>query len=661
MYMEWDQFFLKKDEWQRESFEMIKNDLICTKNNRFVRYENTKETHLVTIYGKSQVGKTTLILNMIGLKPERFSEVYETLRAGVPRGNSSTSTAIIYSKSTNNQYGFALTSINSITREIQHYDKKGMIIQLDNIRQQVENNIVSSNNILYVYIPKKYFIHDSTTDSISIMDMPGIESRNHREDIHVQSLMTKFIPISSVCIIACRSNEIQSLETLVLPNHMEWKNMEHRFILVITHAYNDGTTKQYFITRTAKHTSNFYDYVNDSYKKEIRKILGENNRTEVYPIDVGDSLTKLCNDEIKNKNDRKEIIDTKDRVLADLRKSIIGHKGEKLKSALMDLKIIIKNYGEDEIQRIDNEITDLNTKKWHKNNMINCTIRDIEKLSDEYSEQEELVSEIKELERISDQFKSLLSSGISELYSKTKRYILKETLYSSGKDGDIYLKDNKQDTLSFMRDFIFVSVEHFIKNLNDNIRKTNIDIILNPGDIEMKAYEFILEEQNSIYPKKQSFFSKKEKVSLKSLETICNKIQENINIYFKKNYTEKYINEIKTIINEKKQEINRISAIIRKFEHKKHKYQMEIITLESEILELHKVKKDIEQKREQDLNTLNTYLEYAKKAYIKQRNNIVLQINETRNTAYKFLLILFLGVLDKDYQKVTGGIHENDN
>lgn len=55
------------------------------------------------------------------------------------------------------------------------------------------------------------------------------------------------------------------------------------------------------------------------------------------------------------------------------------------------------------------------------------------------------------------------------------------------------------------------------------------------------------------------------------------------------------------------------------------------------------------------------YLEYAERAYIEQRNNVIQQINESKSADDKLLLILFLGVLDKDYQKVTGGIHENGN
>lgn len=657
--MEWNQLFLKKEDWQRKTFEMIKNDLISARDNRFVRYDNTEENHLVMIYGKSQVGKTTLILNMIGLKPECFSEVYETLRAGVPRGNSSTSTAIIYAKSINKQYGCALSSINSLSsKDTQYYDKKGMIGHLEKIRQQVENNRVPPNSILFIYIPKNCFIQDSTADCISIMDMPGIESRNHKEDIHVQNLMTKYIPISSVCIIACRSNDIQSLESLVLPSHLEWKRMEHRFILVITHAYNDGSTKQYFKTSPSNRNRNFYDYVVDAYTQEIRKILGEKNQTEVYPVDVGDTLTRLCSEEIKSDNDRKEIIETKDRVLANLRKSIIGQKGERLKTALMDLDVIIKHYGEDEIQRIDEEILVLDSKIKDKNKLIERTSHDIDKLSGEDSEQDELLSEIEELKKISGHFSSLLYSCVSNLSSQTKQYILENSLFKK-KSNDDYLKDKEQKALIFMRTTISDSVELYIQKLNKLIGQADIDIILNSAQIQTEADSYILEEHNSIYPPKK-VFHQNEKVSLESIEAICISIQGSINKHLN-TYVNNCISEIGNLISDKNQQINRISSSIKQQEGKIQKYWSEIKSLENKIKELRSSKDEIEQKKTQDQQTLAMYLHYAKQAYIEQRNNVINQINKSKSADDKLLLVLFLGLLDKDYQKVTGGIYESSN
>ncbi len=658
--MEWNQLFLKKEDWQRKTFEMIKSDLISAKDNRFVRYDNTEENHLVMIYGKSQVGKTTLILNMIGLKPDCFSEVYETLRAGVPRGNSSTSTAIIYARSVNEQYGCALSSINALSsKDTQYYDKKGMISHLEKIRQQVENNSVPPNSILFIYIPQNYFIQDSTADSISIIDMPGIESRNHKESIHVQNLISKYIPISSVCIIACRFNEIQSLETLTLPNHLDWKRMEHRFILAITHAYNDGTTKQYFRTTPSKRSCNFYDYVVDEYTKEIRKILGAKNQTEVYPIDVGDTLTRLCNEEIKIDSDRKEIIETKDHILANLRKSIIGHKGERLKSALMDLDVIIKHFGEEEIQGIDKEINELNEKINNKNNLIKDRERNIEKLKVEESEQNELISEIEELENASEQVNSLMDSCVSNLSMQIQKYISKNNLYKKKSSGE-YLKDKEQKVLYEMREIVSGSVEQYIKKLNNSISQADLNFFLDSAKMHEEADKFILEQQNGIYPPSQGLFSKKEKVFLKSVEVKCVSIQESINNQFN-TYVKKCISEIKNQICVKRQNINHISSLIKQENDKRQKYSSEIKTLKEQIEELQDFKKDIKQKKTQDQKTLELYLQYAERAYTEQRNSIIQQINKTKSVDDKLLLILFLGVLDKDYQKVTGGINENGN
>lgn len=646
--MEWNQLFIKKEDWQRKTYEMIKNDLISARDNRFVRYDNTKDNHLVMIYGKSQVGKTTLILNMIGLKPECFCEVYETLRAGVPRGNSSTSTAIIYAKSLNEQYGCVLASINDISsKETQYYNKKEMICNLENIRNKVENNKMSPDNILFIYIPKNYFIQDYTSDSLSIMDMPGIESRNHKEDIHVQNLMTKYIPVSSVCIIACRANNIQSLESLELPNHLEWKRMEHRFILVITHAYNDGSTKQYFKTSPSDRKVNFYDYVVDAYTQEIRKILGTKNQTEVYPIDVGDTLTRLCNEEIKSDNDRKEIIETKNKVLEDLRKSIISHKGEKLKYALKDLDVIIKHYGEEEIQRIDCEISSFTSKVIDKNDLLCQTEQDIANLRDEDCIQDE----IEELKEYSNQFSSLLFC-ISNFSSQIIQYIIDNSLYKTKKNNN-YLKDNEQNVLSYMRTIVSNSVEPYIEKLNKLIGLAGINISLNSALIQIETDAFIFEKENSIYPPKKGLFSKREKVYLQNMDSICVSIQENINEYLNA-YVNNCISIIINHISDKQIQKNKINYLIKQKEENKQKYHAEIEALKKNIEELKRNMEDIKWKKEQDQQTLSMYLQYAKHAYVEQRNSVINQINKSNNTDDKLLLIVFLGLLDKDFQIVTG-------
>lgn len=78
-----------RETWQNNTIEEIKKKVIykpkSLKNSRVGE-------KLVAIYGPPQIGKTTLILCLIGIAPEFQKKVYNDIRAGVPRGNSSTST-----------------------------------------------------------------------------------------------------------------------------------------------------------------------------------------------------------------------------------------------------------------------------------------------------------------------------------------------------------------------------------------------------------------------------------------------------------------------------------------------------------------------------------------------------------------------------------------
>ena len=110
-----------RETWQNNTIEEIKKKVIykpkSLKNSRVGE-------KLVAIYGPPQIGKTTLILCLIGIAPEFQKKVYNDIRAGVPRGNSSTSTAIIYHQIDADLYGvkYGESVLNYV--QIQNYKRK---------------------------------------------------------------------------------------------------------------------------------------------------------------------------------------------------------------------------------------------------------------------------------------------------------------------------------------------------------------------------------------------------------------------------------------------------------------------------------------------------------------------------------------------------------
>ena len=109
------------------------------------------------------------------------------------------------------------------------------------VRMKVEVDS-ASKDILHIYIPQKYFSKKVINEAgLNIVDLPGDGSRNIKEKSHVDAMINKYMALATVNIIACKANEIQSLETLKLPINVDWKNLPHKYIVVITNSYGLGT------------------------------------------------------------------------------------------------------------------------------------------------------------------------------------------------------------------------------------------------------------------------------------------------------------------------------------------------------------------------------------------------------------------------------------
>lgn len=93
-------------------------------------------------------------------------------------------------------------------------------------------------------------------------------------------------------------------------------------------------------------------------------------------------------------------------------------------------------------------------------------------------------------------------------------------------------------------------------------------------------------------------------------------------------------------------------------QHAMQEWHKNIGELEQQIDSLYQAKMDIQRRQQLDRETLDLYASHAKQAYLEQREEVVGQINSSLDAHDKLLLILFLGLLDQDYQKVTGGTYE---
>ena len=473
-----DRLFLDKYDWQKDAFNRIKSQLLSVWDNPFVQYNYTAATHLVCVYGKSQVGKTTLILNMIGLKDDDDSkrDVSEVLRGGIAHGNSSTSTAIIYSQSESDDlYGVRIETLEGKELSVVEYcTSDGMLQKLQSIRNDVEKNLFSNKAILHISIPKKYFSSSDTDNKISILDLPGVESRNILERAHVESLMNRYIPLSSVCIIACTSNEIKSLKKLELPNNIDWKNLPHRFFVVITRSYSAGNIKSYFNKpHKEREPKLFSDFLRNEYKPELSKIFGKDYKTKIFLLDMGDSFVRLCND-LKNKKDRSELTETRDCYLSSLRKSILSSKGNSLYSCIKELRTIVNKIEENKII----QLKEIGKKKEEKKNQIVNGIEKLKNRRNNYCDRnQEVESAIKRLENLNETIqKELLDEAkffSNDLIKKIKEEIEKKSLLKE-KNGTIYFYDKDKECLKVIQNYLMAHLNEVIGSKVSSLLKDKL-------------------------------------------------------------------------------------------------------------------------------------------------------------------------------------------
>lgn len=353
------QLFARRSEWQENVFNELKKELTATQDNRLLKYQDEDETFLVMICGKSQIGKTTLILKLIGIRDgeDCFDKVYATLRAGAEQGNSSTATAIIYARSATDQYALTFARLNEQAPKKEYYDERGMIEALQKVRRDVnDGRRVGAEQILFIDIPRKFFAEDAAVGSIRIMDMPGVQSRQAAEWGHVENLMDTYLPFSQVCIVACNAADIQSLGSMELPGDAVWRNRPERFMVVSTSAYSAESIRDHFETPRNARKEDFRTCLDREYAKSFKEVLGENTRMELFPVDLGQSLgTTLDN---LDEEDAAEVKAVLEDTLRALRTSIMSREGRRFHAAIEDLRSRVDTYGSGHLAGIRQEISE---------------------------------------------------------------------------------------------------------------------------------------------------------------------------------------------------------------------------------------------------------------------------------------------------------------
>lgn len=255
--------------------------------SRFQLYDTdgatpNQENIVLSVYGPTQVGKTTLILNLLGVKEDAIDDISAFLRGKRDIGQSATVTVTSYRVSSTEDY--VLTMPGGEPEVIQTMD--GLEDRLSKLRTDVEAGRIDALAPVLIALPNSYF--EQTDVAIELLDLPGIESAEEREIRHVERCVNHWIPRSHVCLIVNGAGDLTFLRDIGMSHLKHWYDYPDNFYVVLTRAYSPESVKRRLRDGSIANEADLRAY----YNREIGDILGRPPGT-VYPVEIGASLHRL--------------------------------------------------------------------------------------------------------------------------------------------------------------------------------------------------------------------------------------------------------------------------------------------------------------------------------------------------------------------------------
>lgn len=667
--MRCEELFKERNFWQKDAFDRIKASLLTARDNAFLQYDGMQESYLVVVYGPSQIGKTSLILKLIGIQDDYFPLVSQTLRTKeITRGNSSTSTAILYARSDTEQYALAVESEpGKVAEKLFFSDEKELEAKLIEVRSRVVKNRESARSVLHIDIPRQFFTEKTAAENLYVMDLPGVGSKTEGEAAHVQKLMRNYLPVAQVCLVVCTAYTIQSLE---VQTDLEpyWREKPGQYIVAATKAFSLGTVKDYFKKPRQQREKSFYDFVMETYKTETGKYLGGTSKVEVFPVELADSFQRLY--ESLEGEDRKEMIEARDRILQELRQSIQQREGQRFQTALQRLQDELKTAEKSRLAENDWQLEKKQKEIETEENIFQQSKKyiDDKTTGDAQTDREKRLRKIKGLQAAKD-----MLTGCADRFGKCCKPKLNEKIDKLIEDEQLFktsgggcylvdrvsaLRQNDSDRRVFaaILDYLCEKVsgdEGYLDQYVKILKDAGMSVFYNKNALWQKLEQDINEDfYQKYYP--EGFWVFREKVWLEDVRELNGEIVEKVAKELLK-YETAWLGELEKVLRNEERLEWQVQQLLAGKRRKADDAKARKSTLEAQKAVLEKAREHIVEEIRQDRENLEDYRRIAKEAYTEQYAGIVRRIRQTPGAAEKTKLVLLLGLLEEDYKTTMGG------
>lgn len=236
----WRELQSYQSNWAYRAYDRLVSTLSVEVQER-LKYTETSAEPYVVVFGKTQVGKTTLLLDLMGIEPQQIPVISKVLRGGRAAGKSATATAMEYCRSVNGHWGMTLQS------ETHWFETDDLVThKLGALREQMEDGMLSLDAPCVLHIPNHFFAQNNQAGpAVRILDLPG-DNPGHEEERKYVNLMAKtYLPFADLVLLVGRGDDLSFLRqnAITLPGIEDWQAMPHRFRIVTTYSYSAQSVK----------------------------------------------------------------------------------------------------------------------------------------------------------------------------------------------------------------------------------------------------------------------------------------------------------------------------------------------------------------------------------------------------------------------------------
>jgi len=210
----WHGLHKKQSDWAFRAYSRLIMTLSEDVQEKLSLKDEAAQPYIV-IFGKTQVGKTTLLLDLMGIDPVQMRIISEVMRGGREHGKSATATAMEYCRSTNERWGLTFQAKTCWLESDQ-----AMTQALGQIRKLMEEGNLIVETPCVVHIPKRFFSKENTNaPKVRILDLPGDNPANEQEQKHVNHMAKTYLPFADLVLLVGRGDDLGFLkpEVITLP------------------------------------------------------------------------------------------------------------------------------------------------------------------------------------------------------------------------------------------------------------------------------------------------------------------------------------------------------------------------------------------------------------------------------------------------------------